>query len=78
MLLGRIQYVGKASMPSTTRSRGSTVLYSIASWSTWLDQEAFGSWSCAYLMDRPLPDLHPSGWAYSTRTVLDTYTSSGF
>ena len=26
-----------------------------------LDQGAFGSWSCAHLMDRPLPDLHPSG-----------------
>ena len=29
-----------------------------------LDQGAFGSWSCAHLMDRPLPDLHPPGWAY--------------
>ena len=46
--------------------RGLTVVYQYGTVQVfqYLDQGAFGSWSCAHLMDRPLPDLHPSGWAY--------------
>ena len=56
MLLGRIQYVGKAYAFNKVQRQYRLVEH--------LDQGAFGSWSCAHLMDRPLPDLHPSGWAY--------------
>ena len=55
MLLGRIQYVGKAYAHNKVQRQYRLVEH--------LDQGAFGSWSCAHL-DRPLPDLHPSGWAY--------------
>ena len=33
---------------------------------------AFVSWSCAHLMDRALPDLHPSGWAYTPYSTTRT------
>ena len=56
MLLGRIQYVGKPYAFNKVQRQYRLVEH--------LDQGAFGSWSCAHLMDRPLPDLHPSGWAY--------------
>ena len=55
MLLGRIHYVGKAYAFNKVHRQYRLVEH--------LDQGAFGSWSCAHLMDRPLPDLHPSGWA---------------
>ena len=58
MLLGRIQYVGKAYYAFNKVQRQYRLVEH-------LDQQgAFGSWSCAHLMDRPLPDLHPSGWVY--------------
>ena len=53
MLLGRIQYVGKAYAFNKVQ-RQYEYLYRLVEH---LDQGAFGSWSCAHLMDRPLPDL---------------------
>ena len=47
MLLGRIQYVGKAYAFNKVQRQYRLVEH--------LDQGAFGSWSCAHLMDRPLP-----------------------
>ena len=57
LLLGRIQYVGKAYAFNNKVQRQYRLV-------EYLDQGAFGSWSCAHLMDRPMPDLHPSGWAF--------------
>ena len=58
MLLGRIQYVGKAYAYNKVRQRQYS--YRLVEH---LDQGGFGSWSCAHLY-RPMPDLHPYGWAY--------------
>ena len=56
LLLGRIQYVGKAYAFNKVQRQYRLVEH--------LDQGAFGSWSCAHLTDRPMPDLHPRGWAF--------------
>ena len=61
--LGRIQYVGKPCAFNKVQRQYRLVEH--------LDQGGFGSWSCAHLMDRPLPDLHPSGWAY---LLIDRYS----
>ena len=57
MLLGRIQYVGKAYAYNKVQRQYRLVEQ--------MDQGAFGSWSCAHMMDRPMPDLLPNnGWAF--------------
>ena len=57
MLLGRVQYVGKS------RTLFNKVQHKIRLMEQ-VDMGTLGSWSCAHLVDRPLPIICPKGCAF--------------
>ena len=56
MLLGRVQYVGKSRTFNKVQRQVRLVEQ--------VDMGTLGSWSCAHLVDRPLPVICPKGWVF--------------
>ena len=56
MLLGRVQYVGKSRVLNKIQRQVRLVEQ--------VDMGTLGSWSCAHLVDRPLPIICPKGWVF--------------
>ena len=55
-LLGRVQYVGKSRVLNKIQRQVRLVEQ--------VDMGTLGSWSCAHLVDRPLPIICPKGWVF--------------
>ena len=56
MLHGRVQYVGKSCTFNKVQRQVRLVEQ--------VDMGTLGSWSCAHLVDRPLPVIFPKGWVF--------------